>query len=420
VSAEDLINKSLTPPADEVAPRGEPRAMSDAYAAAEEKRKEYHGDDSSAAAAAARDLTKAREAGGIPQAEDEPRTRQYINYETNERMPLEETVSLERASDDLTRQRSFERQQVEDVQKELLKFSVDAVRAGHDPQELLQQHAQQQEQSQQPEAQAQPDQIQPQPVSELPPEVAELAAELEKSPRLKAALQEEAVRIQQAQQGAVQAQQAFAQATQQAEAFAVQTLMASYPELQGLSVQQLPAALQVLRANNPQRYSDAVAHLARVDQLARANQQVQAQQQAQTQAVTQQWIQQQDQEVDRYLAQHESKQTVEAVKSNILPVIKSYGIDENDFRQAIANVPMLRSAPFQKMLFSLVKTHTLRESAAEKVSRPVPPVMRPGTARPHGSYAEGEIAAARARMLANPDDMKAAAAYVVAKRMARD
>jgi hypothetical protein len=416
LSAESELNQP-TQPADEVAPRGEPRVMSNAYAAPEEKRKEYHGDDSSAVAAAARDLTKAREAGGIPQAEAEPVARQYINYETGERMPLEETVSVERASDDLTRQRSFEQQRVEDVQKELLKFTVDATRAGHDPQQLLQQHAQQQEQQSQ--QQAQPDQIQPQPTTELPPEVAELAAELEKSPRLKAALQEEAVRIQQAQQGAAQAQQQYQQAAAQASAFAIHTMLAAFPEFQGLSdVHQISAALQVLKATNPHRHADAVQHLARVDQLSRANQQAQAQHQAQTQAATAQWIQQQDREVDQFLAKTESKQTVEAVKGNILNVVKSYGIDEGEFRQAIAQVPMLRSAPFQKMLFSLVKAHTLRESVAEKVSRPVPPVQRPGTSEPRGSHADGEIAATRARHLANPNDPRAAAAFITAKRNA--
>jgi hypothetical protein len=346
--------------------------MSDAFAAPEEKRKEYHGDDSSAVAAAARDLTKARETGGIPQAEAEPLTRQYVNLETNERMPLEETVSLERASDDLTRQRCFEQQRVEDVQKELLKFTVDATRAGQDPQELLQQHAQQQAAIDPTLGEQQPTQqpdITPQPTSELPPEVAELAAELERSPRLKAALQEEAVRIQHAQQGAAQAQQQYQQAAAQASAFAIHTMLASFPEFQGLQdVNQISAALQVLKATNPHRHADAVQHLARVDQLARADQQAQAQHQAQTQAATQQWIQQQDQEVDRFLAKNESPETVNAVKSNILNVVKSYGIDEGEFRQAIANVPMLRSAPFQKMLFGLVKMHTLQAQVAEKVS----------------------------------------------------
>jgi hypothetical protein len=266
----------------------------------------------------------------------------------------------------------------------------------------------QQQQEQQQQQQTQPAEIQPQPVSELPPEVAELAAELERSPRLKAALQEEAVRIQQAQQGAAAAQQQYLQASQQATAFAVQSMLAAFPEFQGLSFEQLPAALQVLKASNPHRHADAVQHLARVDQLGRALQQAKAQEQAQTQAVTQQWIQQQDREVDQYLAKNESVETVRAVKDNLLKVVESYGIPEQEFRQAISQVPLLRSAPFQKMLFQLAKTHVLREQVAEKVAKPaVPVVQRPGTSQ-RGSYAESEVAAAREAFLRSPDDPRLA------------
>jgi hypothetical protein len=417
MSAEDLINQSLTPPADEIAPRGEPRVMSDAYAAPEEKRKEYHGDDSSAAAAAAADLTRAREERG---AREQPEVaRQYLDTQTGERMPGNETVSLERAADDLTRIRSQEQQQAVDAEKDVFRFAIDATRQGHDPVELLQQQlAQQQQQAEQPAQQqeAQSDQIQPQPTTE-PSVDPEIADALSKSPKLRAALEQAAQREQQVHGAAQQAQAQFLAAAQQAETFAVQTMLATFPEFQGVSVEQLPAALQVLKASNPTRHAEAVQHLARVDQLSKANQLAQAQQRQQTEQQVQSWAAQQDSAVDAYLAQHEQVETVKAVKAGLPKVLESYGISPAEFGQAVRQVPLLRSAPMQRMLYDLAKQHVLREQMADKVAKPAAPVVqRPGTAQPKGSYADSEVAAAREAFFKNPNDPKAAARYITAKR----
>jgi hypothetical protein len=395
------------------APSGEYQVMSDAFAQPKEEPKTF---DSASNIDNVRDAADER-LRKRQQQDPEPVERHYVNYETGEKMDGNQTVSLERASDDLTRQRGFEAQQVEDTAKSVFAFGIDAVREGHDPVELLKQQVEQQASAEQPQPEAQPE-IQPQPQSEQPPEVAELAAELERSPRLKAALAEEAQRIQQVHSAASQAQQEFLQAADQAKQFAVTTLLASFPEFRGVSVEQLPAALQILKANNPERHASAIEHLARVDSLGKAQQQAEAQAQQQTQAALQQWAAREDKVVDEYLAKNESPEVIRNVKNNVLKVVTSYGVDESDFRQAIASVPLLRSAPFQRMLFDVVKQHTLREQVAEKVAKPaVPVVQRPGSSQ-RTSAAESELAAARERFLKNPDDMRLAANYVAAKRAA--
>lgn len=120
-SAESLLNQSAT---SEPAPSGDYQVMSDAYAEPPKKEKTFEGDDATAARAAAAD-------------------------QTGERMPSNQTVELGRAATDLERQRGIEKQAVENIDQELLKFSVDAVRQGHDPQQLLAQHVQQQQEQQQ-------------------------------------------------------------------------------------------------------------------------------------------------------------------------------------------------------------------------------------------------------------------------------
>jgi hypothetical protein len=416
MSDENVIN----PPAEvEIAPRGEPTVMADAYVPEKEKERTFEGDDSTAAQKAADALTQARSERGAREQPDI--VRQYRDVQTNERVPLEETVSAERASDDLVRQRAWEKKQADEAQAALLQFSVDAVRAGHDPTQLAQQILQQEaEQPAQPDQAAQPEQaqqpIEPQPTTEptIDPEIADALA---KSPKLRQALEQESERVRQIHATAQQAQQEFLQAADQAKQFAVQSMLASFPELQGIPVDALPGALQVLQARDPQRHAAAIQHLSRIDQLSKNHQQAQAQQAQVVQHQTQQWARAQDAEVDSYLAKNENPEVVKSVKSNLPKVLQSFGVSVDDFSRALSQTPLLRSAPFQLMLYSLAKQHTLTQQVAEKADRSPPPApMRPGVSRPPGSGDDSELAAAKARMLKNPDDPKAAAQWLTLLR----
>jgi hypothetical protein len=418
MSDENLINQPITR-ADEVAPRGEPRVMSDAYAEPKEKERTYEGDDSSAAQKAADDLTRAREERG---AREQPEVaRQYLDVQSGERMPLEETVSLERAADDLTRQRGFERQQAEDADKAVFQFGIDAVREGLDPAQLAQQIAQQQEQQsqQQPDQAAQPE-ITPQPATELPGIDPEIVQAINSSPKLRATLEQEAARVRALEQGAAQAQQHAATVVASAAQAALNATVGMYPELNGVPRDQVQNVLRAVQQNNPTRYNEIVSHLARVDQIAQANHKLQEHQMQAAQQQVQSWARQQDAEVDAYLAKNENPEVVRSVKNNLPRVLESFGVSVDDFSRAIAQTPLLRSASFQKMLFSLAKQHTLSQQVAEKADRsPPPPPMGPGTSEPRGSYSEGVLAEAKARMLKNPDDPKLAAAWLTLKRNAK-
>ena len=390
------------------APAAEYTPMVDAFAEPPKEEKTYSGDESGIREAA-EDIAEKRQKE-LPVIE-----RNYVTHapgteDHHKPRPLNETISLERAADDLTRQRNFEAEAIENAAKDATAAEVDLTRLGAD---LAQQQAEPQQPEQQPD-------IAPQPVDPgIDPATAELAAELDRSPKLKAALTEEVQRVRQREEGAFAAEQQFTAATQQAYAFAIQSMVAAIPELQGISVEQMPAALQVLKQSNPQRHADAVQHLARVDQLGKAAAAAQQQQQQRVQAHVHQWAKAQDDEVDSYLAKNESPETVRAVKDNLPKVLESYGVSVDEFARAVASTPILRSAPMQKMLYEVAKLHTLRDQAEQKKSVPVPPVMRPGTSQPRSSYADAEVAAAKARFERNPDDVRLAAAYLTAKRNAR-
>jgi hypothetical protein len=307
--------------------------------------------------------------------------RQYVNYETGERMPGNETVSLERASDDLSRQRASEKQEAQKVDEALLQFQVDASRQGLDPvalaQQLQQQQQEQQQQQQQPEAQAA--EIQPQPQTDVPPEIAELQQELERSPRLKQMLLAEAQNIQQAQAQAAQTQQAFTQAADQAKNLAVVSMMAAFPELTGISVDALPAALNVMRAHNPQRFTEAVSHLARIDQFGKAAVAAQEQQRAVAQQQNAAWTKAQDDAFDAATA-NDTPETRSKIAAEAVAMLKEYGASDDDIRQAWHSPGPFRSAVGQRVLRDAAAYRLAQKEVGQKLDRSAPaPVQRPGS-----------------------------------------
>jgi hypothetical protein len=279
---------------------------------------------------------------------------------------------------------------------------------------LLEQHALQQEQ--QPEAQAQPE-ITPQPTTELPGIDPEIVEAIQRSPKLLATLQEEALRVQQTVQGAEQARQHAAAVVAQATQAALNATIGMYPELAGVPGDQVHNVLRAVQQNNPARYNDIVSHLARVDQISQANQRIRAEQEAVAQQQNAAWAKSQDDLYDA-ATKDDSPEMRNKIGAEALSMLKEYGATDDDIRQAWNSPGPFRSAIGQRILRDAAAYRLSRREVGQKLDRSVPPVQRPGTSQ-RGSYAESEIAAAREAFLKNPDDPRLAARFVSAKRSAR-
>jgi hypothetical protein len=225
-------------------------SMSDAYAAPEEKRKNY-GADESGIRQAAEDLTEAR-----ARTEPEPTVRAYgkVGGDDHGKPAGErETVSLNRASDDLVRQRGFE-QAAQQRDPAAYQAAVDNFRHAFPkkelPPDLVQQinrAAEQPQQAQQTDyspsevndaARAQMAAEQTQPVEQPHPQDGidpEIQAALQ-NPKIRQALEAE---VQAAEQARIQ----FSQAALQASRMAAAALLSQHPELASLSAAELPHAL---------------------------------------------------------------------------------------------------------------------------------------------------------------------------------
>src|SRR5262245_16595889 len=243
----------------------------------EPDREKTFSSDSDGIEAAAKEVTERRG------QEPAPVERESINLtgpHAGERRPANETVTAAEAAEDLTRVRDAEWHEAHSATNQAVAEIVDQTR-GVDPttQQLLEQQF-----GVQPETT--PD------VSGIDPDIAQA---INSSPKLRAALEQEAEAITRLQTEALAMRDQYAAATQQSRDFAIHSMLAAIPELHGLPFDQLPGALQVLKVRSPERYADAVSHLSRVDQLGKAAQQQQQQQAAAQQQAVQQWAAQQDQ-----------------------------------------------------------------------------------------------------------------------------
>jgi hypothetical protein len=224
----------------------------------EDPRKKKYTSDQDGLRAAAREVVKERDETN-PQADPASpvdRSYQYLTGDrAGEKLEPEHELSLEKASDDLTRIRAWEKS----VEQPNIAEGVDQFRA-----------AVAEAQQPQPEAQtAEQRQVDP-------------LQQALSDPRIRAALEQEVAQVE-------SARQQYATATWQAAQLAAGSLFASYPELMNFNSQQLPIALATIEKTDPVKAAKIQAHIGQVQQLYQASQAIQAQQQQQQAAQLAAW-----------------------------------------------------------------------------------------------------------------------------------
>jgi hypothetical protein len=208
-----------------------------------------------------------------------------------------------------------------------------------------------------------------------------------------------------------QAQQAQAvQAAQQAIANAAlvtqSALVADFPEFAGLDPQQLEGAIRAMSQRDPTRHE---AFLRRAHAVQAAINQATQVQTAQAQAVQQQaaasfhqWGQQQDAAFEKMIAS-ENPETVKQVRAAIPEVAKEYGVDVRELVELFHSNPVMRSAPFQKMIFDAVRWNMTKKSIQRAPVEAPKGMMRPGTSQSRPSVDQLEHSAVARAFNENPD-----------------
>jgi hypothetical protein len=319
--------------------------MSDAYAAPEEKRKTYSAEEGGIREAA-EDLSATRASN-----QAEPTPRHYIEYGGErhlEAVPANETISLERASDDLTRQRTAEATTQNPHDPAQLAVVVDNVRAAYPNRELpptfvqdLQDaHAQAQQQPQ-PEAPSEfNDKARAHMAAEEPqqPQQPGIDPEIQAAlanPKIRAALETEVAQVE-------AARQQFATATLQAAQLAAGSLFSQYPALAQVNSQDLPGAIALIEKTDPATGAKIRAHIAQVQNLYSASQQARAQQEQLQQQRVDAWAKAEDAKFEKEVFSKESPETRQKLQRALPEIIeRDFGIPRDDFAFALKNTPIL-------------------------------------------------------------------------------
>jgi hypothetical protein len=361
---------------------------------------------------AAKDLTEAREAREsrtVPQADAEPTDRGY-RWNAGQGDPVEGkyTVDAKRAAQDLSRARQADA--ANPIDTDGLAAAVDTLRATFPNRELpadfLQQLQQQSEavraqQQQQPQEQPAPvEQPQPDPVQDERQRLAQ--AWQNTPPEVQAALQQEVAATE-------QARQAYQQATWQAAQVSAAALFSNFPELSGLAGDQLAGAVAAIA-----KAQAITASIQRTKALYDASIQAQQQQQAIQAQQMQQWVAAQDAEFDRHVTAKESPESMRKLTQDVVALAEEYGVSRQELAALWQSQPIMRSAPFQRMMCDAARFRAAQKEVVNKLDRSTPPVQRPGVSQPRG---DDNVAAAMKAFRSDPSP-RSAAALLMARRAA--
>jgi hypothetical protein len=178
----------------------------------------------------------------------------------------------------------------------------------------------------------------------------------------------------------------------------------------------ISGVIQSLRHSDPVKAQAITAQLEQTRHLYDASIKAQQQQQAIQAQQLQSWVAAQDEAFDREVASKETPETMRKIGQDTISLAEEYGIDKQTLGVLWHTQPILRAVPFQRMMMDAARYRAAQRAVPEKVSRPVPPVQRPGMAP--NRYSDSGVDAALSRFRSDPNP-KTAAALMVARREAK-
>jgi hypothetical protein len=354
----------------------------------------------------------------VPKAEDEPTDRSYRwQGGLGDEVPDHYTIEARRAAEDLTRARQGEAATANPTDTDRMTAAVDAMRAAYPGRELpanflqdLQAHAEQAKQAQEfNQAETvrteQPHVEQPQQSQDPADEIRQV---LGNNPAVRRALEAELRTVEESRAQHAASAKAAAQVS-------AASLLANYPELAHVPTDQLQTAIASIAQVNPQRAAQINAHLERTQSLFNAFQQAEGQRATIQQQQMQQWVAAQDAEFDRQVTSKETPESMRKITEDVVALAGEYGIGKEQLAALWQSQPLMRSAPFQRMMVDAARYRAAQREVANKIDRSVPPVQRPGVAPLRND--DSGVAAAMKAFHADPSP-KSAAALLIARRAA--
>lgn len=237
----------------------------------------------------------------------------------------------------------------------------------------------------------------------------ELDAQIEAAlnhPQIKAALESQVIDNHRAQQQHIEGLKAATE-------FAALSFADQFPEFATIPQEQWQNAFAILQQQNPARAQQAANYIARAYQLAAQRDKLNAEQEQRKQQQFSDYAKEQDAIFSKAVAKVEPEVLAEIAES-----LKENGIDPAEFDRLIKSDRMMRSAFAQKTMWEAAKYRLLMKAAPKAVSKPLPPVNRPGAARSQGEIAHAGLDALKGKF-ERTGNIKDAVALLQAQRSAR-
>ena len=345
----------------------------------------------------------------VTPSQNEPLPRAYIHYggeHSGEPRPANETIELDRAARDISAAREQENilKLAEAERQAIAELDAEAQAAVEQPlpSEAFQPEAPVQEQ--------QPAQVDP------------LVEELQRSPHLMAALEQQ----QQQYAAAIEAEKArYIQGLALNAQTALAATVGQFGELRGVTdVNQIPLIVNAVAQSNPQRAQAMTAHLQQVSHL--ANQAQAAQNQYQQEAAIQ-YRQQferaakvDDENYQRYIDQIEpSPERQREITNTARQILKESGLSDEQIQYEYNSNSLLRSFAGQRLLAEAAIARMNRAGIKQKIANPVPLVQRPGSGSIERHSEVDYNLSKLSNELTRTGSAKAAAALLTARRSGR-
>ena len=168
---------------------------------------------------------------------------------------------------------------------------------------------------------------------------------------------------------------------------------------------------------DPQRFARVEAMIASAEQIAERQQQQNRQQAELARQHFHDFARSEDARFATML-KGESSATRQAVTAEIFASANASGVGPAELFELFNSEPLMRNAVFQRMMYDAGKYRLMMKARDAAVSRPVPPVQRPGMARTPAEREHADLRTLNTR-LSNSGDLKDAVALYNARKSNR-
>jgi hypothetical protein len=245
------------------------------------------------------------------------------------------------------------------------------------------------------------------------PAASSLDPELERAlqhPQVRRAIEEQIGEVEQVRQTYLDG---LAAATQIAQV----SFLSQFPELAGVNPENLPGSLEKLSREDPAKFERVRAMIATTEHLF-AQQRVEGARQAELSRQTFDGYARTEDARFEAMMKGEPRETQAAVGAEILASAKASGIEPAELSYLFSSEPLMRNAVFQRMMYDAGKYRLMMKAKDAATARPLPPVIRPGTARSPVEREQADLRTLSAK-LSNSGDIKDAVALYHARKSGR-